>query len=142
MSQLKSGQQELRLIDANYNRCKEGIRVVEDVCRFFLDDEELSRAWKELRHQVTEAILSFPTSYKEIVQSRCVEGDVGREFSLVDDESAESIQKLVFANAQRVQESLRVLEEVSKHCGFSECSRIEKLRFESYELEKRTFTRL
>jgi hypothetical protein len=40
----------LRLIDANANRAREALRVVEDYCRFVLNDETLSGSLKSLRH--------------------------------------------------------------------------------------------
>ena len=42
-----------RLIDANYNRLKEALRLLEDIQRFIYDNKELSYAFKELRHNLT-----------------------------------------------------------------------------------------
>ena len=44
----------LRMLDANLNRAMEGLRVVEDYCRFALNDAHLTRRCKELRHNLTE----------------------------------------------------------------------------------------
>ena len=41
----------LRIIDANANRCAEGIRVIEEIARFSRADGELSRRLKEIRHE-------------------------------------------------------------------------------------------
>ena len=46
----------LRVIDANFNRAKEGLRVCEDVCRFWLDEEVLTKKFKSLRHRLTDEI--------------------------------------------------------------------------------------
>ena len=39
----------LRIIDANLNRTAEGLRVLEDIARFVLDDAALSRQLKIMR---------------------------------------------------------------------------------------------
>ena len=39
-----------RIIDANLNRLREGIRVVEDIFRYIYNDKELSTKLKNLRH--------------------------------------------------------------------------------------------
>lgn len=44
-----------RLIDANLNRIKEGIRVIEDVNRYIYDDAALSSTLKQLRHKLQPA---------------------------------------------------------------------------------------
>ncbi|MCX7680174.1 MAG: thiamine phosphate synthase, partial [Spirochaetes bacterium] len=41
-------------IDANINRAMEGLRVCEDICRFVLHDEMLSRTAKKYRHSIAE----------------------------------------------------------------------------------------
>ena len=54
------GQQELfRIIDANYNRAKEGLRVCEDIARFILNDKALSAGFKRARHTLAGAITLF-----------------------------------------------------------------------------------
>ena len=39
----------LRLIDANLNRSREGIRVCEDIARFVLNDKRITRSFKSLK---------------------------------------------------------------------------------------------
>ena len=40
-----------RVIDANLNRLKEGLRVVEDIKRYVFDDAEVAYKIKSLRHK-------------------------------------------------------------------------------------------
>ena len=40
----------LRVIDANFNRCKEGLRVVEDIFRFCFEDDALRKKIRKIRH--------------------------------------------------------------------------------------------
>ena len=46
-----------RIIDANFNRSKEGLRVCEDMARFVWDDKILSVALKNIRHDLNKAII-------------------------------------------------------------------------------------
>ena len=43
-----------RILDANLNRAREGIRVAEDVARLYLNSESLARKFKSLRHRITK----------------------------------------------------------------------------------------
>ena len=45
-----------RILDANFNRAREAVRVMEDYARFVLDDPRLSEQAKGLRHGLAEAI--------------------------------------------------------------------------------------
>ncbi|MBZ0166152.1 MAG: hypothetical protein K8I00_05035, partial [Candidatus Omnitrophica bacterium] len=65
-----------RLIDANFNRAKEALRVCEDVCRFYLDSPAWTRQYKECRHQLTGAIEAL--DLKKLIDARSIETDVGR----------------------------------------------------------------
>jgi thiamine-phosphate pyrophosphorylase len=40
----------LRILDANANRAREALRVIEDYARFALDDERVCGSLKQLRH--------------------------------------------------------------------------------------------
>ncbi len=42
----------LRLIDVNLNRISEGLRILEDVARFLLNDANISEQLKSLRHDL------------------------------------------------------------------------------------------
>ena len=41
----------VRILDTNLNRCKEGLRVIEDTCRFVFNDENL---YKEIRNEMSD----------------------------------------------------------------------------------------
>ncbi|MGL4462466.1 MAG: Clp protease N-terminal domain-containing protein, partial [Planctomycetia bacterium] len=45
-----------RIVDANANRAREALRVMEDYARFVLEDRELGRTIKELRHELRDAL--------------------------------------------------------------------------------------
>ena len=62
-----------RLIDANLNRLKEGIRVIEDINRYIYDDTSLTSQLKSLRHQL-QSIYS-----QERLYFRDIENDVQKK---------------------------------------------------------------
>src|SRR4051812_46935780 len=45
----------LRLIDANANRAREALRVLEDYARFIANRKDLSESLKSIRHDLTAA---------------------------------------------------------------------------------------
>ena len=127
----------LRVIDANFNRAKEGLRVCEDVCRFWLNDTAMTKKLKDLRHRLTTAI--GPLGLKEMIAGRDVDGDVGRKSSK-SESRRERPSDIFYANSQRVKESLRVLEEFSKLRKIKTAQAIKAMRYEFYIVEKKVLT--
>ncbi len=123
----------LRIIDANINRCAEGIRVIEEIARFAVGDEELTRAVKDLRHEVRglSGLFSVDTT-----RFRDSAGDVGGRFSTPSEERRESLAGTARANFFRVEEGLRVIEEFAKLEYPEGSRRAKRLRFRVYEMEK------
>jgi thiamine-phosphate pyrophosphorylase len=129
----------LRVLDANYNRAKEGLRVCEDAARFLLDDRVLSAGFKQARHSLAEAMR--PLGPRDIVVSRDIMGDVGKG-TISSERKRKGVEDVFYANAQRVKESLRVLEEFVKIMSPESSERFKKLRYFAYELEKKVLVRL
>lgn len=124
-----------RILDANLNRSSEGLRVVEDLVRFVLEDERLSKELKELRHKIREEVKSLLPDYLELLKSRDSEKDVGKGSSFIEEER-QDFKQVLAANMRRTEESLRVLEEFAKVIN-SQVGRIFKeIRFKVYSLEK------
>ena len=123
-----------RTMDAAANRCREGLRVVEDYTRFQRNDAYLSRQLKEIRHEL-DAILSS-LGQDQWLCYRDTPGDVGTAISVPREGARETIEGLLRANTKRVEEALRTLEEYSKltspECG----SQIERLRYRMYVVEQ------
>ena len=118
-----------RIVDANLNRAVEGLRVVEEIARFVLDDEGLSAELKSLRHKVCRL---FDCDYEALLMSRDTGNDVGTGVS--NPAERDNVETIFKANIKRVQEALRVLGEYSGHRGICD-----KLRYETYTLEQRIF---
>jgi thiamine-phosphate pyrophosphorylase len=126
----------LRLVDANLDRLGEGLRVLEDVSRFLLNDPVLSKRLKTLRHTLVEDLGPLE---QELLSARQVAEDVGAPKTERVALQHEDLPTLVVANSRRVQESLRVLEEFSRVSGTplsGQAAGFEKARFEIYEMEQ------
>ena len=138
LSRLKIQKPLLRGMDANLNRAKEALRVLEDIARFFLQNKRLIADLKTLRHRLTQILLKFPASYRELLEARDSAGDIGQK-SWIRDASKTDLSALWVSNMKRAQEALRVLEEFSKAVAAVQSPQFQKLRFSLYELEKKSF---
>jgi len=99
----------LRTVDANINRVSEGLRVLEDISRFIVEDADITRRLKSVRHQVNRLARELGI---HLLLSRDSEGDIGADSDLVREHA--DLYSIVRANAKRTQEGLRVLEELTK----------------------------
>ena len=118
----------LRLIDANLNRLREGIRVVEDIFRYIYDDKQTALKLKELRH------LSRLENYIELLETRDIKNDVLRS-SIKSEQNREDLYSILIANFKRAQESARVLEEFTKLISIKDSENFKYIRYELYNLE-------
>ena len=125
----------LRIIDANYNRAKEAMRVAEDISRFYFSDKRLTARFKRTRHDLTKALSAFKISYRTLVEARNSTEDVGAR-SLIRDKKNPRWKDLMLSNLKRAEEALRVLEELSKMKKGGRTRLFQSLRFRLYELEK------
>jgi thiamine-phosphate pyrophosphorylase len=117
------------VIDANINRLKEGIRVVEDIMRYRDNNKELASKLKTLRHK------SSINQIEKLLQNRDSINDVLRP-STKSELNRVDVKSILIANFKRTQESSRVLEELFK-LQSHECSENFKyIRYELYNLEK------
>ncbi len=121
-----------RLIDANLNRLKEGIRVVEDIARYIQDDAHLTSGLKTLRHQLQQAYSHKRLAYRDI------ENDILKE-SRASELNRTTLNDIVIANFSRSQEASRVLEESFKLSDSTLSELFKSIRYELYALEKYYF---
>ncbi len=130
-----------RIIDVNFNRVKEGLRVSEDILRFRYDDKVLTSAFKRLRHDCSGVLLKFPVPYRRLVAARNSSDDVGKK-SVILEKKKPNWRDLLISNIKRSEEALRVLEEASKIISPASSRQFQKLRFKLYELEQKTLKRI
>ncbi|MFA6629377.1 MAG: thiamine-phosphate pyrophosphorylase [Sulfuricurvum sp.] len=120
----------LRVVDANLNRLKEGIRVIEDIERYVHNDKDLAASLKSLRHQCRieplEPLLSSRDSINDVLRPTTTS-----EMNRTD------LRSILIANYKRGQESSRVLEELYKIVEPVLSERFKQIRYELYTLEKR-----
>lgn len=125
----------LRILDANLNRAREGLRVVEEYARFVLADAGLSESIKQLRHDL---VASVPKTVGSALHThRDSRGDVGREVSTASEMQRGHAGDVARASAARVTEALRSIEEYGKTVDVEFAARVESLRYRAYELERR-----
>ena len=117
-----------RVIDANLNRLKEGLRVVEDIKRYVFDDAKLAYKIKSLRHKT-----KIPQ--KEVLKFRNSQNDVLKT-STKSEQERSNLDEIITANFKRAQESARVLEECFKLINLERAELFKSIRYELYELEK------
>lgn len=129
-----------RILDASANRCREGLRVVEDFVRFGLNDSFLSRSLKELRHQIT-ATLKY-LGQEKWVSSRDTTHDVGTATTTQSEVFRGTPVDVVRASMKRTEEALRSLEEFSKLIDPDLSGRLEQSRYLFYTIEKAIETNL
>lgn len=118
-----------RVVDANLNRLKEGIRVIEDIARYVHNDKERSTALKTLRHQCKIEPL------EKLLASRDSINDVLRP-TMMSEMNRTDLRSILIANYKRGQESSRVLEELYKIVEPALSERFKQIRYELYTLEK------
>lgn len=129
-----------RIIDANLNRAGEGLHLLEEVARLVLDDAALTQNLKTIRHEILRGDWGFN---RRLVQSRDAESDVGFDIELENE--PRELPVAVVANSRRVQEALRILEEMAKlpeTAPEMEAAKFKKARFALYAIEQELLGRL
>ena len=124
----------LRIIDANFNRAAEGLRVAEEHCRFALGDRYLAECTKRLRHELTAALATLAT--EQLQAARETQTDVGTAISTPSESRRDSLVQIAAASWQRVEQALRAIEEYAKLVAPDISPRIERLRYDAYTLAK------
>ncbi len=118
-----------QLIDANLDRAREGLRVIEEWCRYGINRKDLVITLKDWRQQLG---VLHKESYK---QARSTESDYGIGLGHPSQNYRENPKDVIAANSARAQEALRVLEEFARTTdpALAKCS--SKIRYCLYELE-------
>lgn len=118
-----------RLLDANLDRAREGLRVIEDWCRFGLDRADLVVRTKDMRQRLGGLHLD---RYK-LARNAATDPATGLGHPAQGQRLLAA--QVVAANAARVQEALRVLEEFGRHEPGALAATAAELRYALYDLE-------
>lgn len=120
-----------RILDANLDRAREGLRIVEEWCRFGLDNLALTDECKHLRQELAR------WHSPELRAARDTPGDAGTELTHPREASRSSVQQVLQANLCRVEEALRVLEEYGKVYNPEMAAACKQMRYRVYTLDSK-----
>ena len=123
-----------RIIDANFNRSREAIRVIEEFCRFALNSGPLTERAKQIRHELSLTIGRLNAG--RLISSRDTLGDVGAGKTVDEQLVRGELRDCFTAGCKRLTEALRVLAEMTQTQDRSVAETIERLRYAAYTLEK------
>ena len=122
-----------RIIDANFNRAGEALRVMEDYARFALDDAQLTMRLKQLRHDLTAALAGLPAD--QLLAARDTPGDTGTTISTEAELTRATAAEVCTAACQRLSQALRCLAEYAKTAQPAVAQALDQLRYEAYDLQ-------
>lgn len=118
-----------RILDANLDRTREGLRIIEEWCRFGLNNSELAEKCKQMRQEIAS------WHSLELRLARDTQGDIGTALSHPQEEQRSNIEQVLQANLCRIQEALRVLEEYGKLYKQGMGEAFKQMRYQVYILE-------
>ena len=124
-----------RIIDANLNRAREALRVMEEYVRFVLNDPAGCESLKRLRHELAQAVSSLDSN--DLLSARDTVNDVGTQITTPTESHRADAGDVFTAAAKRLPEALRSIEEYVKIVDPEMAGRIEAIRYSAYTLEQR-----
>jgi hypothetical protein len=126
----------LRILDANCNRTREALRVVEDVVRFCKEESDLARRLKKERHAISRCCDRILKPDLKGLKARNTRTDPGRDTMTESEASRRDVVEILVTNFRRAEEGLRVLEEISKIVDVTLSRSFKRSRFRVYEMER------
>jgi thiamine-phosphate pyrophosphorylase len=123
------------VIDANLNRLREALRVIEEYVRFIDPRPETALEIKRLRHELPA--IEQAVGRQNLLAHRDTASDPFAELSQPSEMNRQGVGDVVTASFKRGQEAARVIEEYGKIAPFTPASATAKsIRFRLYALEK------
>jgi thiamine-phosphate pyrophosphorylase len=126
----------LRIIDANFNRVREAIRVVEDIVRFLMNEKNLHIDLREIRHSFTFSYIKYFGSLP--ITKRDIFTDKGRRNQAYE---ATTLREILVRNFLRIEEGIRCIEECSTLVRPESTHVWQEIRFKIYEIERQILIR-
>ena len=118
-----------QIVDANLDRAREGLRVLEDWARFGLGKEKYVERIKNFRQILGKNHLEV---YK---QSRNHNEDKCKGLTHQEQINRKTSEQIISSNSARVQEALRVIEEFSRLHNQKPSKIASEIRYEIYTIE-------
>lgn len=122
-----------RILDANMNRAREALRVMEDAARFAMNDQTIAAEIKSIRHGLRMAVDRVPAGMLEA--NRDSAHDVGAENTTESELDRRNLLDIVTAAGKRLTEALRVIEEILKIAQPSGAVEVKGLRYRAYDVD-------
>jgi thiamine-phosphate pyrophosphorylase len=123
-----------RILDANFNRLREALRVVEEYFRFIVEDENASISLKGMRHKLTD--MEAAIGRDKLLSNRDTSSDCFASESRPEEISRDNINDVLNANYNRAQEACRVIEEYAKMISDDVSRTAKEIRFVLYDLQR------
>ncbi len=140
MSTVINDQQRInRVLDANFNRLREALRVVEEYYRFILEDETACVKLKAMRHSIED--MEKTVGQNSLLTGRDTEADCFASGNRPEEMGRANAESVLRANLKRAQEACRVIEEYAKTEAATETvsKSAKEIRFSLYAMEKEVF---
>ena len=118
-----------QIIDANLDRAREGLRVLEEWARYGLDRVDIVKKLKDYRQILGSHHLDSYKNARNHTKDNCNGITHPEQFKRIYTEN------IISSNSSRVQEALRVLEEFSRNNNYELSKAASLIRYEIYSLE-------
>ena len=118
-----------QIIDANLDRAREGLRVIEDWARFGLGKEKCVERIKDFRQILGKNHLEVYKQSRNYIKDQC------KGLTHHEQVKRKNPEQIISSNSGRVQEALRVIEEFSRVHNQKLSKIASEIRYEIYTLE-------
>ncbi len=118
-----------RILDVNLDRAREGLRIVEEWCRFGLNDQAKTAQIKDWRQSIGQ------WHTPQIRAARDTPGDLGTSITHPKETQRANLANVLQVNLVRTQEALRVLEEYGKLHSQDMAAACKQMRYQLYTLD-------
>ena len=118
-----------QIIDANLDRAREGLRVLEDWARFCLGENDIVSRIKNFRQILGKNHLEVYKQSRNFIDDQC------KGLTHQEQINRRSPNQIISSNAGRVQEALRVIEEFSRLHNYELSKVASEIRYEIYTIE-------
>jgi thiamine-phosphate pyrophosphorylase len=123
-----------RILDANFNRLREALRVVEEYFRFAAENEDTCVSLKKMRHLLVD--METAIGQDKLLKNRDTSSDCFASESRPEEMNRNDVNDVLNANCKRAQEACRVIEEYSKTISGDVSRKAKEIRFSLYDLQK------
>ena len=118
-----------QIIDANLDRAREGLRVLEDWARFGIGENTCVTRIKNFRQILGINHLEVYKQSRNYIEDQC------KGLTHLEQTKRKNPEQIISSNAGRVQEALRVIEEFSRLQNHELSKVASEIRYEIYNLE-------